>query len=496
MPLQDVLQQEVTVSERYKDIPEEDRKKAQVFFDRGRSVAAAGQYDYSIEMFIQGLTLDPENVEAHMELREISLKRKISGGKALGMMERMKIKTNNADDKLNLLNAEKLLAFDPGTTDYMQIVLKSAHRAGFFDTVLWMGPILQKANAESKKPEFDKFIVLKDVYKDMASDTGTPPKLRPELWKRAQTACHYAAQLHTDDMELQRELKNLGAWATMDEGGYSEGGSFRGSMRDREGQEGLLAQDKDHRDATVMKRLINDAESQYRADPNEPGKLLKLVDALEKTEDPDYENQAIELLTEWYTRTKQFRFRKRIGEINMKQWSRMERSQRHYQDENPNDQQARADFEGFKNEKLEFELSEYRLWAENYPTDMSFRYESAARLFKLKKYDEAIPMLQEAQRDAKFRVRATLLLGQAFYELKFLDEAVDTLSTLIREYKITGDDLSKDMHYWNARSYEERGDGDAALKLYSAIVRMEFNYKDVQVRIRKLRQKGQGNAPQ
>src|ERR671916_696086 len=99
MPPRQVLQQEVTVSERYKDIPEEDRKKAQVFFERGRSVAAAGQYDYSVEMFIQGLTLDPENVEAHMELRDISLRRKASGGKALGMMERMKYKTSNADDK-------------------------------------------------------------------------------------------------------------------------------------------------------------------------------------------------------------------------------------------------------------------------------------------------------------------------------------------------------------------------------------------------------------
>jgi hypothetical protein len=490
------LTQEHMAAERYKDIPEEDRKKAQVFFERGRAVAATGNYDYSIEMFIQGLNLDPENIEAHMELRDISLRRKASGGKALGMMERMKYKTSNADDKLNLLNGEKLLAFDPGNMDYMQTVLKSAHRGGFFDTVMWIGPVLQKANAEAKKSEFDKFIILKDVYQDMASDTATPAKLRPELWRRATTACHYAAQLRPDDMDLQRELKNMGANLTMEEGGYSEGGSFRDSIRDRETQEGLLAQDRDHRDASVMSRLINEAEAQYRADPGEPGKLLKLVDALEKTEDPDYENRAIELLTEWHTRTKQFRFRKRIGEINMKQWSRMERSQRQYLDENPNDVQARADYEQFKKDKLEFELSEYQLWAENYPTDMSFRFEAAARLFELEKPDKAIPLFQEAQRDAKFRNKATLLLGRAFYKLQFLDEAVDTLNGLIREYKITGDELSREMHYWAARAHEDRGDRDAALKLYSAIVRMEFNYKDVQMRIRKLRQQGQGNAPQ
>jgi hypothetical protein len=340
---------------------------------------------------------------------------------------------------------------------------------------MWIGPIFVKANADQKKPEFDKFIVAKDVYKDMASDTSTPPRVRPELWRRATQAAGLAAEIRPDDMELQRELKNLGAFHTMDEGGYSEGVSFRDSIRDRETQEGLLAQDKDHRDATQMTRLINEAESQYRADPGEPGKLLKLVDALEKTEDPDFENRAIELLSEWYDRTKQFRFRKRIGEINMKQWSRMERSQRQMVDENPGDGEAKAAFEQVKKDKLEFELSEYQIWAENYPTDMSFRYEAASRLFELGKFNDAIPLFQDAQRDAKYRTRATLRLGRAFYELKFLDEAIDTLTGLIREYKLSGDDLSKEMYYWNGRAHEERGDNDAALKLYSAIVRMEFN---------------------
>ena len=485
----------MTQAERYKAIPEEDQKKAQAFFEKGRAVAATGNYDYSIEMFIQGLNIDPENVEAHMELRDISLKRKASGGKAMGMMERMKYKTSNADDKLNLLNGEKLLAFDPGNTDHMQTVLKSAHRAGFFDTVMWIGPIFQKANADQKKSEYDKFIVLKDVYKDMAGDTATPPQLRAELFRRATQAASLASQLRPDDMELQREVKNLGAFLTMHEGNYSEGGSFRTSMRDREGQEGLLAQDKDHRDATVMGRIVNEAEAQYAADPNEPGKLLKLVDALEKTEDPEYEDRAIELLGQWHDRTKQFRFRKRIGEINMKKWGRMERSQREYLTQNPADAQAKADYQQLLRDKLEFELSEYQLWAENYPTDMTFRFEAADRLFELGQHDQAIPLFQEAQRDAKFRNKATLKLGRAFYELKFLDEAIDTLSGLIREYKLTGDDLSKDMHYWSGRAHEERGDIDAAMKLYSAIVRMEFNYKDVQARIRKLRQQAQGNAP-
>ena len=66
-------------------------------------------------MYLQGLSIDPENIDAHQTLREFSLS-KASGGKDMGMLEKMKVKTNTADEKANMLAAEKLLAYDPGNT--------------------------------------------------------------------------------------------------------------------------------------------------------------------------------------------------------------------------------------------------------------------------------------------------------------------------------------------------------------------------------------------
>lgn len=482
-----------TVADQYQAISEEEQRKATSFFEKGRSTAATGNFDYAIEMFMQGLQIDPENVEAHQELRDISLKRKISGGKGLGMMERLKFKTTNKDDKLNMLNAERMLAFEPGDTGYMEGVLTNAHKGGFFDTVMWIGPILQKANAESKKPEFNKYIVLKDVYKSLAMDNSTPPRVKPELFKRATNACQLAAQLKPDEMDLQTELKNLGALHTQVEGKYDQGGSFRDSIKDRDTQEKLQAQDKGVQELGVMGKLINDAEAQYRLDPTEPGKLMKLVDALEKTEHPDYEGRALELLDEWFQKTKTFRYRKRAGEIQMRQWRRMEQSQIEYLNANKDDTQAKTDFEQFRREKWEFELNEYNLWAENYPTETSFKFYAAERMFRLGQFEESIPLFQNAEADAKFRTKARVYQGRAFYELKFYDEAVDTLDALVKEYP-NQDDAAKEMRYWAARAHEDRGDTDVAIKLYSAIVRMEFNFKDVQVRIRKLRAAAGGNA--
>jgi len=110
----------------YRVVSEEDRKKAQTFFSHGTSMAGSGQYDYAISMFLDGLRLDPDSVDAHQKLRETSLKRKASGGKSLGMLEAMKLKKASKDDKENLLNAEKLLAHDPGNTDHMLSIAQNA----------------------------------------------------------------------------------------------------------------------------------------------------------------------------------------------------------------------------------------------------------------------------------------------------------------------------------------------------------------------------------
>src|SRR5687768_13277428 len=256
----------------YRVIPEEEQAKAKVFFDRGNSVAGTGNYEYAIEMYLQGLNIDPENVDAHQTLREFSLKRKASGGKDLGMFEKMKVKTNSADEKANMLAAEKLLAYDPGNTARMLQVTQSALKAGFFDTVMWAGAITMRANAESKKPDYATYISLKNVYKEL------------ERWKEAADAAKFAAELRPDDMDLAAERKNLDTLNTMDQGKYGKAKSFRESIRDMDSQRKLLDQDKDVRSDDLMTRAIKEAEAEWKAEPNEPGKLSKYVDALLKTE--------------------------------------------------------------------------------------------------------------------------------------------------------------------------------------------------------------------
>src|SRR5207247_2617238 len=159
-------------------------------------------------------------------------------------------------------------------------------------------------------------------------------------------ACNWAAKMKPDDMDLQKELKDLGAQQTMAAGKYATGKSFRDSMRDRDKQDALLDKDKDIRSADAMARQIAEAKREY-----------------------------------------------------------------------------------------EDELKEYTLWSDSYPTETGFKYQMAARLFELKRFDEAIPLFQQVRQDPKYRTDAAIALGKAFLEAGFADEAVDTLRDANEAYQ-------------------------------------------------------------
>jgi hypothetical protein len=480
----------------YKEIPEEDRKKADVFFAQGAKVAGTGNYEYAIEMYLSGLAIDPDAKEAHQALREISMKRKASGGKDLGFIDKMQIKRPGKDDAENMLRAERLLSYDPGNTDNMLRLIKSAHKAGFYDTVLWMGPILQKANGDSGRNEdINKYLVLRDIYVDL------------KLWKQATDACQRAMNMRPDDMELQRIVKDLGAMDTMKTGNYLEMGSFRDSIKNMSAQRKLIEQDMDIRDMDVIARQIKEAEADYQADPNEAGKLSKLVDALVRSEMAEHEARAAELLQQWYEKTAQFRFRLALGKIRINQLRRQDRAelsrlrQGSKAAQESKDPKAIAEYNDlveqykrFQKNRNEQELKEFQLFSENYPTDMTYRYEWGVRLFALERYHDAIAMFQQARSDPKLRVDASTYLGRAFMSCGFGEEAVDTLKTVIDEYELRGDARSKELFYWYGNALELKGEAASALKSYSQLVQWDFNYRDVQARIKRLRAPQPGSA--
>ena len=464
----------------YAEVPEADRKAAKRFFDVADTKAQQGQYDYALSMYLDGLAKDPDEVEAHKKLRDAAFRRKAAGGKAMGFMEKMKLRSGK-DAKDAMLVAERLLAHEPGGIEHMMGVFRNALKAGYFDTVLWMGVIALRANKDGPD-DANVYVELKDGFKGIRE------------YRLAVEACQEYCRVRPTDMDMQTELKNLGALETMDKGKYGTARSFRDSVRNMDKQQALMERERGVVTVDLAAKLINDAREQYERDPNEAGKLMRLVEALVKTENADHENEAIALLDAAHQRTGAFRFRQNVGRIKMRQLDRMERGLRDAAKANPTDAAARQEHERFAKDKLQEELREFELWVENYPTDNTYRFELGKRMFALGRWDDAIPVFQQARNDPKLRVDAAVYLGRAFLESGFADEAVDTLKAAIDEYQIKGDPRSLEMNYWYGRALEQKGDIPAAVKSYSQVAQWSFTYRDVQQRIKKLRTPPQGQA--
>ena len=70
------------------EFPEELIARGREFFHKGSEVAYALNYDYAIELFLDGISFWPDALEeGHKPLRDIALRRQAAGGKKSGSEE-------------------------------------------------------------------------------------------------------------------------------------------------------------------------------------------------------------------------------------------------------------------------------------------------------------------------------------------------------------------------------------------------------------------------
>ena len=115
---------------------------SQQFFQRARAMAAEGLYEYAIDLFLDGLRDDPGNIDMHAALREVALKRAAAGGADLATLAKMKLRKPGADAVEDLINTEKLLAYDPANREWVSATIRHADAAGLAATKQWFFSVL------------------------------------------------------------------------------------------------------------------------------------------------------------------------------------------------------------------------------------------------------------------------------------------------------------------------------------------------------------------
>jgi len=459
----------------------EEIAKARVFFERAREAAESGNYDYAIEMYLGGLSHAPDALEeGHLPLCELALHRKGKGGQKPSMMERVK-RLRGKTPLEQMLNAEYLFAKDPDHLPYAEAMLKAAVAGGYNRMANWIANLVFQTNNAIQKPSFQTYILLKDSYKALGE------------FDKALAACQHACRLKPQDKDLADEFKNLSAEMTMASGKYDQEGDFRQSIKDREGQEILHATQGVIKSQDYRMLAVKHARDELAQNPNLSRNIFNLAQVLSDLQTDNGDNEAIELLENAYKAKSDFSFKQRAGLLRIRHLKRKLREAKAALQANPDSAEAKSSVEALSAQLNSTELEHRRLCVQNYPTDLQVKYEYADCLFHNKRYDEAIPLFQEAQKDPRRKIAAMNKIGMCFFLKGWLADASDVFKRAIDSYEIKEDHIAKELRYNLARTYEEQGDVDKALEIYRKIAQIDFAYQDVSQRVDKLRK--QKNEP-
>jgi len=468
-----------------------DQRKANRFFEHAAAVAQSRNHEYAIECYINGLKHEPDKLAAHQALREVALQRKVAGGKPAGLTEKFKKGGKDPIDKL--LHVEALWAKDPLNVSHMVDVMTRAGEAaqalGDLDlapVIAWVGKIAVEANQTAKTPNKNVYVKVRDWF------------VQIKAFASAVHACQLALAMDPNNASLKKDLKNLEAERTMQEGGYEDAagqeGGFHGQVKDIEKQQQL---ERDHTSAKTSSAIDEDIERrriEYEEDPHDMDRLGKLVSALVRKETDDAEKEAIKLLALAMEQTGQYRYKMRIGDIRMRQINRRLRVLQAQVKAHPDDTPLRNKYQDMVAKKLKFELEEYTQRIKNYPTDLGLRYELGKRLYAFKKYDEAISAFQQAKVDPKHRVVSLEFLGRCYIARGWVEEAIDTLGQGIEAYPSSDDRLAMDMRYQLMLALKQLATKDKSVdharesqKIASQVLQTDINYRDIRRQMEDIR---------
>jgi len=470
---------------------------ARTWFRRAKAVTESRNYDYAIECYVSGLHKWPEAVEeGHKPLRVVATARRQVGKKGLGFLDIRKHPTGGKSAVQNMLNAEFIWAHDPSQTSYTEAFVINAAKAGAGSAGAWMASICIDSLYQEKKVAPARFAAIYTALDQIlqsaqqasayciALDAAQQMVRLTETWARQ----------HPQAQDSQKAYADASGKLTIVKGRFDSAESFRDSMKDRQAQADLHDVQRIAQSDARMDDLVARALADWEADKQSVPKLLHYIELLARRERDQDENQAVALLVQEFQRTQNYSLKVRADDLRMKQMSRHIRRLRDQLQPDPDNAARRAELDGLCAKALGVETEIFEERTRYYPTDLRFRFGLAQRYFLAQRYDDAIPLFQQAQADRRQRSQSRLYLGRAFYAKGLMEEAAGILKEAVNDHEIPSDDVGKKLHYWLARAHEAAGQKEDAARLYGQIIQWEYNFDDARARLEQIRRERVGGG--
>ncbi len=459
--------------------------KAQVFFDRAKTVGETGNHEYSTTLWLQGLRMDPTSMSGHEEfLKAAAAYAADTKAKGPSKDQAAQFAGRGALDRY--LSA--LLNWGVRQLDWQLGLraMEAAAKIGLNEPAYWIGTRVLGIAGSDPKAKKGHFVQIMELFSSVGG------------FDRAVLAGEVASRLDPSDARLVAEVRNMSAQATMNKGGYEktgQAGGFRANVRDIEAQRLREQESSVVKTEDAQTRLINAARSDYESRPSDVSAIQKYAKLLMERGTPEDEKVAFNVLMKGFETTQSYRFKQLAGDIKLRVARRRTRELKEELERDPANAEKKEALARHERQLLEAEIKEYEERVAAYPTDMELRFHLGKRYLESGSLEQAIEQLQQARESPAIATQSLEALAQAFRRLEWLDEAETTYRDAIQRHDIPGDDLATDLRYGLMETLEKKAQdsrslpaAEEALKLASSIAIQKITYRDIRTRRQSLQE--------
>jgi len=459
--------------------------RAKGCFDTADDAARRSNFDYAIALYLEGLRYTPDDVErGHKALYEAAVRRKAAGKNKGWASKTARMKSNmlqmTGKKKDAFLQMEKAMA---GTPDSHLDLAALAQMA--FNLDLQKAPIffaersLETAHRAGKATE-TLCVQMADIYEARNRfRTAMEVLIEAERLDKSKTGRH------------MKRIRDLAAKTTIDMG-LDEVETFRERIKDQD-----QARDSEiQRVRTAADELVARAEEmakELKQTPNDINLIISIGDTYARAAHDDEAMQ-------YYRKARaasggtDYRIKVKMDDLRMRQFRRQVRAIDEQLEADPDNEELKAKGRQLTDKRNQAEMKIFQERVNEYPTDMSVRYELGLREFRLGLTEKAIGSFQNATRDPKHKVTSLNMLGKCFFKSKLPQEAAAQFRAAIDSYELQGDAIWKELRYNLGMTYETMKKLQEATNCYSEIVMSDFTYRDAAKRLQKLREQLEGET--
>lgn len=457
---------------------------AKDIFKRAEQAARKGNLEYAIELYLQGLTLDPKAADERRKLHLVEAQQiELAGGNPHGGMK-TKLQTAGTLAKVKKLKMQK--RWEDAIVEIERAIRPQPRNVSLlFD----LGEFLEHIEAgDAAIGTFEDVLACDKSHAESYRKLGQLYAAKPDS-KKAIEAYEKLRMYKPDDKEASKAIRDLSA-ATLvksieDKKASSGDESFRVLLKseeessDLEKKSKVIRTDEDRVDAIRFKK------DELRKEPTNSRLWRDLGSLYQDLRKLDHARAAFKKALE--VNPHDLFAIDRLGSLEEVVYQHRVEAAEAALDAARENGGAVPELEeqlgAARSELREFRITEYARKVHAHPTDYELKLRYGESLLATGRFDEAIEQFQKAVKDPKLKVRAQNYMGRCFQKKGVHSLAVSQYTSALEALADADSDVAKDVRYNLATATEESGDLHAALGHFQSIMSTDIGFRDVSSRV-------------